>query len=161
MRGQPLSNLFFVALAQTQRGCCCGHGLSLTVIQLSVQLFVGHYTSASALTFLESNTTQLRRGSFDPNNLPHRSLKAEQAIPPKLTREEWDKALFADFAGPTDSANARKDTPVDSKNVARNTPPEPSVRLAASEGGHGGPPLQSLGTAPPTPGDLAETIEVK
>jgi len=45
MRGQPLSNLFFVALAQTQGGCCCGHGLRLIETPLSVQLFVGHYTN--------------------------------------------------------------------------------------------------------------------
>jgi transglutaminase-like putative cysteine protease len=113
------------------------------------------------LSFIDANTPAPPKHHFDPNNLPHRSLKADHPIPPKLTRAEWDKALSADFA---DSADSTKTS------TAKTTAQESSsTQSNATEGGHSGPPLQSqtaqpikpLGTAPPTPADLAETIEVK
>jgi transglutaminase-like putative cysteine protease len=89
-------------------------------------------TIGKALTFLEENVPRARRRSLDPNNLPHRSLKADKPIPPKLTREEWFKA-FPAKAPEKDGASAAR--------------AEDSAPLYA--------------TAPPTPADLAETIEVK
>jgi transglutaminase-like putative cysteine protease len=79
-----------------------------------------------ASSFLEANLARPRKSQFDPKNLPHRSLRADQPIPPKLTRDEWLKAF------PKESSSAKG---------------QDSIILAAS--------------APPTPADLAETIEVK
>ncbi|MEZ5581651.1 MAG: transglutaminase domain-containing protein [Candidatus Competibacteraceae bacterium] len=63
--------------------------------------------------FLEENTAKPRSRSFDPNNLPHRSLKAEKSIPPKLTEEEWKKA----FA---------KEVSIRAASVAQSTSPTPA-----------------------------------
>jgi transglutaminase-like putative cysteine protease len=45
------------------------------------------------LSFLDRNTPRLRNRSFDPQHLPHRSLRADKPVPPKLTRDEWLKAF--------------------------------------------------------------------
>ncbi len=86
------------------------------------------------LNFLEENTPRPHKSNFDPKNLPHRALKADKPIPPKLTREEWLNA-FAKEAAPSASAQPSS------------VKAQGSITLAA--------------TAPPTPADLAETIEVK
>jgi transglutaminase-like putative cysteine protease len=94
-----------------------------------------------ATAFLDSNTPQPRpRQNFDPHNLPHRSLKSGQPIAPKLTREEWLKAFPKEVApsGPTSGPT--------------------SVPRAAEKTGDTFSPLTA---SPPTPADLAETIEVK
>lgn len=85
-----------------------------------------------ALTFLEENTPPARESHFDPKSLPHRSLKADRAIAPKLTREEWARALSTDGEKTISQSSAAKSK-------------SPSI----------------LATAPPTSADLAETIEVK
>src|SRR6266536_3997466 len=85
------------------------------------------------LNFLDANTSHAAERHFDPNNLPHRSLKADRPVQPKLTREEWLKAFPADSAAKVDAPSSTK-----SKN-----------------------PIAPSATAPPTPADLAETIEVK
>ncbi len=91
--------------------------------------------------FLSDNSPQARRPRLDPNNLPHRSLRADRPIPPKLTREEWIKA-FSNPAPSKNEADARKATSAQ------------SARAASA-------PAFLLATAPPSPADLAETIEVK
>lgn len=85
-------------------------------------------------SFLEENSPRQQKQQFDPHNLPHRSLKADKAIPPKLTREEWLKAFPQESleAGPKFAHVAKV------KN-----------------------PFVVLQTAPPTDADLAETIEVQ
>lgn len=45
------------------------------------------------LAFLEKDTPPPAKSGIDPNNLPHRSLKADKPILPKLTSEEWNKAF--------------------------------------------------------------------
>ena len=57
------------------------------------------------LNFLEKNTARPRENHFDPGNLPHRSLRVDKAIPPKLTREEWLKAFPRDSGAPAAKAN--------------------------------------------------------
>src|SRR5215471_2296087 len=91
---------------------------------------------SKALDFLEANTPKPEKHHFDPHNLPHRSLKADHPIMPKLTRAEWDKALSADFAA----------------NVSTRS---------GSDGINNAASIRPLGTTPPTAADLAETIEVK
>ncbi len=96
-------------------------------------------------SFLDANTPQPRpRQSFDPSNLPHRSLKAEQPIPPKVTREDWLKA-FPKEAAPPGLNSAPTSGPTSDKRSGANT----------------GDSLSPLATSPPVPADLAETIEVK
>src|SRR5688572_19021374 len=58
------------------------------------------------LRFLEENTARPREGHFDPRNLPHRSLKADRPILPKLTREEWLMAFPKDSAAQSSAAGA-------------------------------------------------------
>src|SRR6266550_2540759 len=84
--------------------------------------------------FLEENTPRPAESSLDPKNLPHRSLKADQAIPPKLTREQWLTAF------PKDSVSSAS------------VPPSTTNANASSA---------LFATTPPTPADLAETVEVK
>ena len=91
---------------------------------------------SKALDFLEANTPKPEKHHFDPHNLPHRTLKADHPIMPKLTRAEWDKAFSAEF------------------------PTNVSTR-SGSDGINTAPSIRPLGTAPPTAADLAETIEVK
>ena len=99
---------------------------------------------SAALSFLEKNAPKPQpRRSFDPNNLPHRSLKADNPVLPKLTRAEWDKALSTDSAA-TVSTGSGSDRVKDSM-TARSPTSSPAL----------------LSTAPPTSADLAETIEVK
>ncbi len=88
------------------------------------------------LSFLETNTARPRERHFDPQNLPHRALKADKPIPPKLTREEWLKAF--------------------AKDSSRSAPMSTQSSSAKSRGS-----VTVSSTAPPTPADLAETIEVK
>ncbi len=95
-------------------------------------------------TFLEENAPRPPKRSFDPNNLPHRSLRADKPIPPKLTREEWVKA----FSAPPSNA-------APSKNQAD------ASKAALQSAGAASAPMVSFATAPPTAADLAETIEVK
>jgi hypothetical protein len=54
---------------------------------------------ANTLGFLEANDRPLRERHFDPHNLPHRSLKAEEPIPPKLTRQEMGQSTIHRFRG--------------------------------------------------------------
>jgi transglutaminase-like putative cysteine protease len=46
------------------------------------------------MDFLIQNTERLPQRTFDPRNLPRRSLKSEKSIQPKLTRADWDKSLW-------------------------------------------------------------------
>src|SRR5215831_636336 len=94
---------------------------------------------SKALDFLEANTPKPEKHHFDPHNLPHRSLKADHPIMPKLTRAEWDKALSADSTDSRASVSTR----------------------SGSDGINNAASIRPLGTAPPTAADLAETIEVK
>lgn len=87
------------------------------------------------LSFLEENAARPRKTQVDPKNLPHRSLKADKPIPPKLTREEWLKAFPKE-------AEAK---PVSGQSSSTKT--NGSNTLAA--------------TTPPISADLAETIEVQ
>ena len=91
----------------------------------------------NTLTFLEQNTPHPRRANFDPHNLPVRSLKAGKAPSPRMTREEWLK-------GPSNEAAA-----------------ESKPSSTQSPGGSRTDARTALASAPPTPADLAETIEVK
>lgn len=88
-----------------------------------------------ASDFLEENGPRPPQRRFDPHNLPHRSLKADRGVPPKLTREEWLKAFPTDETAGPKFAHA------------------PSAKAKNSFG--------LLQSAPPTAADLAETIEVK
>jgi transglutaminase-like putative cysteine protease len=88
-----------------------------------------------AVSFLEEKTARPRASHFDPKNLPHRSLKADKPIPPKLTREEWLKAYPKETEAKSISAQSSS------------TKAKGSITPAA--------------TTPPTPADLAETIEVQ
>lgn len=87
------------------------------------------------LTFLESHSSHPIRRHFDPKNLPHRSLKADKPVLPKVTREEWLNAFAAD-----------SDAKVNSAAQSSSTNSKRSIGLLAA--------------APPGPVDLAETIEV-
>jgi transglutaminase-like putative cysteine protease len=62
-------------------------------------------TVGQTLKFLQENIPRRRERHFDPGNLPHRSLRADKAIPPKLTREEWLNAFPRDSAAPAAKAN--------------------------------------------------------
>lgn len=84
------------------------------------------------LGFLEANTPRPRKSHFDPHNLPHRTLKADKPIPPKLTPEEWRKAFPQEAGG---------------------TGPVSSLLSIAT--------AEAAPTSAPTPADLAETIEVQ
>ncbi len=86
------------------------------------------------LAFLAENTPRPRQSHFDPNNLPHRSLRAQEPIPPKLTSAEWQAAFpeLAHSGKPPGLASLLPD----------------SLDLAQAD-------------APPTDVDLAETIEVQ
>ena len=86
-------------------------------------------------SFLDANTPPPRpRQSFDPHNLPHRSLKAEKPIAPKLTREDWLKAFPKEAAlsgpdsGPTRRREGQRHTLTASHCAARRPPtwPRPS-----------------------------------
>jgi transglutaminase-like putative cysteine protease len=92
--------------------------------------------TSQTLSFLEANIPAPRRAPLDPRNLPHRSLKPDQAIAPKLTRDEWLKAF------PSTVGDARANS------IA--------VRTSGKK-----KPVSAGATAPPTPDDLAETVEVK
>ncbi|MCM3869900.1 MAG: transglutaminase domain-containing protein [Pyrinomonadaceae bacterium] len=95
--------------------------------------------------FLDANTPQPRpRQRFDPNNLPHRSLKAEKSIAPKLTRDEWLKAF-----------------PKEAAQVGLNTVPPSGPTSGPRASAKTGDTLFPLATSPPMPADLAETIEVR
>lgn len=83
------------------------------------------------LAFLEKNTPSPPQSHFDPKNLPHRSLKTDKPIAPKLTSKEWINAFPKESVG-AGLAPAGKSSP---------------IKLAA--------------TAQTTPADLEETIEVK
>jgi transglutaminase-like putative cysteine protease len=85
------------------------------------------------LSFLEATTPKRRQTPFDPHSLPHRSLKADKPVAPKLTREEW----LAAFPRP----EAVKDAADPSRQAEAHSPVEAS--------------------APPASEDLAETIEVQ
>jgi hypothetical protein len=87
------------------------------------------------LSFLEENAVRPRETHFDPKNLPHRSLKADKPIAPKLTREEWLKAFPKEAEAKLISAQSLS------------AKAKGSITLAA--------------TTPPTSADLAETIEVQ
>ncbi len=88
------------------------------------------------LSFLDANSSRPARSKSDPKNLPHRSLKADKAVSPKLTREEWLNAFPADSPAKADSLV------------------QPSSTSSKNSVGR-------LATGPPTSADLAETIEVK
>jgi transglutaminase-like putative cysteine protease len=91
-----------------------------------------------ALVFLEANTPQPRpnQRTFDPQNLPHRSLKTEKTIAPKLTSDQWRKAF-----------------PEKSISAATNAAEAAAARAKAANA--------ALAISTPTDDDLAETIEVK
>ena len=97
------------------------------------------------LKFLEENTSHPTATSLDSKDLPHRALKVSKPLPPKLTREDWLKAF------PKDSATAEPARP--SSSAAKATSGSLSTVEATAS--------NSLAQGPPTPADLAETVEVK
>ena len=88
------------------------------------------------LDFLEKNIPRSGKVRVDPHNLPHRSLKTDNPIQPKLTRDDWLKVFPQE---------------------AISLSPEAGSSLSGSARG------LSVSTAimSTAPEDLAETVEVK
>jgi hypothetical protein len=87
----------------------------------------------NAVHFIDTHTAKQPEQKIDPDNLPHRVLKADP-IPPKETKEEWDR-FFAQHVQQEQLADGIFGPPV----------------------AHAAEALSET----PTAADLAETIEVK
>jgi hypothetical protein len=117
---------------------------------------------SQTIAFLDASTHKDAKPKFDPHKLPHRSLKADHPIAPKLTRAEWDRAFQKDFATTTEVASSSVKSYSD-RNGSLSKDPVSLVRShhARKPGSNSALPTMLFNTSLPTAADLAETIEVK